>query len=80
LFDVKGENMKKLKAKIDSVVFKLSEKFKGKMVNDEGVGIIEVILILVILIAIVLIFKREITTIINNAFQAITRDSGTIIS
>ena len=72
--------MKKLKTKIDGLFWEMSGKFKRKMVNDEGVGIIEVILILVILIAIVLIFKREITTIINNAFQAITRDSGTIIS
>lgn len=47
--------------------------------NNAGVGIIEVILILVILIAVVLIFKNQITDIINEAFNAINNDSSDII-
>ena len=48
--------------------------------NNDGVGIVEVILILVVLIAIVLIFKNQIMNIITSAFQAISNDSGKIIS
>ncbi len=48
--------------------------------DNAGVGIVEVILILVVLIAIVLIFKNQITTIINDAFNAINNASGRIIN
>ncbi len=48
--------------------------------DNAGVGIVEVILILVMLIAIVLIFKNQITTIINDAFNAINNASGRIIN
>ena len=48
--------------------------------NNDGVGIVEVILILVVLIAIVLIFKNQITTIVNDAFNAINNASGRIIN
>ena len=56
---------------------KACKEFEG---NNEGVGIVEVILILVVLIAIVLIFKNQITTIINDAFNAINNASGRIIN
>ncbi len=44
----------------------------------EGVGVIEVILILVIIIGLVLIFRNEITDIIQNAFSTITDNSAEI--
>ena len=47
--------------------------------NNDGIGVVEIILILVILIAIVLIFREKITGIVNNALQTIETDSGTII-
>lgn len=45
-----------------------------------GIGVVEIILILVILIGLVLIFKDEITGIIESAFEAITGDAENIIS
>lgn len=49
--------------------------------NDEdGIGIVEIILILVILIGLVVIFKSEISTIVSDAFTAITGGSDTIIN
>lgn len=48
-------------------------------VQVDGIGVIEIILILVILISLVLIFQEEITDIINNALDAITGDSSSII-
>lgn len=47
--------------------------------QQEGIGVVEIILILVIIIGLVLIFKDQITGIINDAFEAITGDAGEII-
>lgn len=47
--------------------------------EEDGIGVVEIILILVILIALVLLFKNEITSIIKRAFSAIKADSGSII-
>jgi len=46
----------------------------------DGVGVIEVILILVIIIGLVLIFRNQIGTIIQNAFASIKGDVGGISS
>jgi Flp pilus assembly pilin Flp len=47
--------------------------------DEEGIGVVEIILILVVLIALVLLFKEKITTVVNNAFSAFEKDSGSII-
>ena len=47
--------------------------------EEDAVGVVEIILILVVLIAIVLIFKTEIGKIVTNAFKSATKDSGDII-
>jgi hypothetical protein len=43
-----------------------------------GIGVIEIILILVIIIGLILIFKNQIVEIIDTAFEAITSDAGGI--
>ena len=48
--------------------------------DNRGVGVIEIVLILVILIGLVLVFKEQITAILNNAFTAISGDAGKIIN
>lgn len=48
--------------------------------DNSGVGVIEIVLILVILIGLVLVFKEQITAIINNAFASISGDAGQIIN
>lgn len=47
--------------------------------DNRGVGIVEIILILVVLIALVVIFREKIMEIVNNAMGAIENDSSTII-
>lgn len=47
--------------------------------EEDGIGVVEIILILVILIALVLLFKNEITAIVKNAFTSIKSDSSSII-
>lgn len=55
------------------------EEIKGFWEDDRGVGVIEIVLILVILIGLVLIFKEEITDIMTNAFDKITGDANSIL-
>lgn len=47
--------------------------------DERGIGVIEIILILVILIGLVLLFKDQITSIVNSAFGKITSDATTIL-
>ncbi|MCR4624421.1 MAG: hypothetical protein K5795_00465 [Lachnospiraceae bacterium] len=47
-----------------------------RLINDNrGIGVVEIVLILVVLVALVIIFKDKIIEIINKAFESIT--SGT---
>ena len=51
-----------------------------EFVNDErGITSVEIILILVILIGLVLIFKEEMTELVNNIFKTITSQSGKVL-
>ena len=43
--------------------------------EDRGIGVVEMILILVVLIALVLIFKNQLTTLVNDIFDKITSQS-----
>ncbi len=47
-------------------------------VEEEGVGIVEIILILVILVAVIVIFKDQITNIITDAFSEIESGSSDV--
>ena len=46
--------------------------------EEDGIGVVEIVLILVILVALIVIFKDKITTIISNAFSQIDDGAGTI--
>lgn len=43
--------------------------------EEDGVGVIEVVLILVVLIGLVIIFKKQITTLLYNIFKEINNQS-----
>lgn len=47
--------------------------------DNRGVGVVEVILILVILIGLVLIFKSEIEELVGTVFDAINGKTNTIL-
>ena len=50
-----------------------------RFIKDEsGVGVVEVILILVVLIGLVLIFKSQLTSIVNSIFEKITNQSSSV--
>lgn len=57
------------------------EKSEMSLIKDNrGVGVVEVILILVILIGLVLIFKSEIESLVGTVFDAISGKTNTILS
>ena len=49
-----------------------------KLREDDGIGVVEVILILVVLIGLVIIFKSQITSLVQNIFQKIVSESSGI--
>lgn len=48
---------------------------KNFFVEEDGVGVIEVVLILVVLIGLVIIFKSQITDLLENIFKEINTQS-----
>ena len=49
---------------------------RATLSGNKGIGTIEIILILVVLIALVVIFKNELTELVNSVFQRITNDAS----
>lgn len=48
---------------------------KGFFLEEDGIGVIEVVLILVVLIGLVIIFKKQITNLLNSIFREINSQS-----
>lgn len=46
--------------------------------EEDGVGVVELILILVVLIALVLIFKEQLTKLVENIFDKIVKESNKV--
>lgn len=46
--------------------------------DESGMGVVEIILIIVVLIAMVLIFKNQITTLVNNIWKSINQSAKKI--
>ncbi len=47
--------------------------------NDHGVAAVEVILILVVLIALVVIFRDQITSLVNTIWRSINEDTRSLL-
>lgn len=53
----------------------------GNFMRDEaGMGTVEIILIIVVLIGLVIIFKKQLNDLVKKVFQKISSDSNSIIS
>ena len=46
--------------------------------DETGIGTVEMILILVVLIGLVLIFKKQITDLVNDIFDTISKKAGQV--
>lgn len=54
------------------------KSFFRALKEDRGIGVVEVILILVVLIGLVIIFKSQLTDIVNSIFRKIVSESSGI--
>lgn len=58
---------------------KLKANIKKFMLGDDGISTIEIILIIVIVIGLVIIFRDQMTSLVNRIFNSITNKTGNII-
>ncbi len=61
-----------------SFIGKLRGMTRSIASDDSGIGVVEVILILVVLIGLVVIFRDQLTTLINGIFGRITEDANAL--
>lgn len=54
------------------------EHVKSFLVEEEGAGVVEIILVLVVIIGIVLIFKKQLTSLVNTIFSKIVSQSNSV--
>ena len=54
--------------------------FKNFIKEEEGMGTVEIILIIVVLIGLVIIFKEQLRSLVESVFEKITTDSNTVMS
>ena len=46
--------------------------------SEDGMGVVEVLLIIVVLVAMVIIFKKQITELVNNIWKSINKNAKTV--
>ena len=66
------EYMKDVARKIKNAALRFAHE-------EDGVGVVEIVLILVILVGLVLIFKDQIGDVVSNALESFSNDSSEII-
>jgi Flp pilus assembly pilin Flp len=57
---------------------KLLWKIRNSVCNEEGITTVEVILLLVVLIAVVLVFKEQILDLVENIMDKITKQAARV--
>lgn len=57
---------------------RLWELAKDFLYEEDAVGVVEIILILVVLIGLVIIFKDQLTSLVKNILSKITKQSNSI--
>lgn len=53
-------------------------RIKECLWDESGIGVVEIILILVVLIGLVIIFKSQLTSLVQSVFEKITSESAGI--
>ncbi|MCI8639783.1 MAG: hypothetical protein HFG41_11785 [Coprococcus sp.] len=53
-------------------------RIKYALQNEEGISVIELILVLVVIIGLVIIFKSQLTSLVESIFEKITSESSGI--
>lgn len=67
-----------MKEKGKEILRRRAKKIRSITQDDSGMSVIELLLILVVIIALVLIFKNQLTSLVNTIFEKITSESSGI--
>ena len=69
----------KIKQKVTQLAVKVENVLSRLTLSDDnrGMGVIEVILIIVVLVGLVMIFRTQITNVLNNIFSKLTAKVNT---
>ena len=59
---------------------RMRETARDFWTDESGMGTVEIILIIVVLIGLVIIFKKQLNDLVRKVFQKINSDSNSIIS
>lgn len=59
---------------------KAMKDFRNFLKEEDGMGTVEIILIIVVLIGLVIIFKEQLRSLVESVFEKITADSNTVMS
>ncbi|MCR4842038.1 MAG: holin, BlyA family protein [Eubacterium sp.] len=57
---------------------KLKEDLMDFVKREDAIGVVEVILILVVLIGLVIIFRDQLTSLVDSIFKTINEDAGSV--
>lgn len=64
--------------KIVSALCRVRDRLFCAKCDNRGIGVVEVILILVVLIGLVVIFREQLTDLVNGIFSRIAEDANSI--
>lgn len=53
--------------------------FRNFWAEEQGIGTVEIILLLFVIIGLILIFKKQITALVENIFDSITSESDEVL-
>ena len=63
---------------IQKIVIGITGRLKELAGDDQGIGVVVLILILVVLIGLVVIFRDQLTSLVNSIFERIVNDSQAV--
>ncbi|MGI6020678.1 MAG: Flp1 family type IVb pilin [Lachnospiraceae bacterium] len=52
--------------------------FREFILEEDGVGVVEIILVLLVLIALVLLFKKQLTSVVKNILSKVESQSNSV--
>ena len=70
--------LKRLKDAVSSAVREAASDVREVTADEDGVGVVEIILILVVLISLVVIFKKQVTNIVKDILSKASSEAGGI--
>ncbi|MCR5033327.1 MAG: hypothetical protein K6A92_10765 [Lachnospiraceae bacterium] len=54
------------------------KNFKTFLTEEDGMGTVEMVLLLVVAVGLVILFKNQITSLVNSMFQTISSRAGSL--